>query len=213
MKKFLIILLVIVPLALIIFSNNSTLSEIDTQNQSKDVNDFEKRIAFLKEKLETCKDETNPRLKSDCKKPVKEEIDIIEFKLKSKSHIVGPITFYYSGADVEITKLGTAILNLKMLAENTGSSENVALHCSGPLSCNYHVWDGKNEYTHSAHDFTVGNVVLKSGQDRFFNILFGPAQAYGNYVDFEYDPSKDYFLRITEPFGSKDIPLDLDKSL
>jgi hypothetical protein len=39
--------------------------------------------------------------------------------------------------------------------------------------------------------------------------VFGPAQGYGNYVDFEYDPSKEYFLRITEPFGSADIPLEL----
>jgi len=32
---------------------------------------------------------------------------------------------------------------------------------------------------------------------------------YGNYVDFEYDPSREYLLLIEEPFGSIDIPLEL----
>jgi len=50
---------------------------------------------------------------------------------------------------------------------------------------------------------------LKPGQERFLNILWGPAIGYGSYEDFIYDSGKDYYLRISEPFGKTDIPLNL----
>ena len=57
-------------------------------------------------------------------------------------------------------------------------------------------------------DFAEG-WVLKEGQNRFLNILWGPAIGYGSYEDFLYDSGKEYSLRIQEPFGSIDLPLKL----
>lgn len=102
-----------------------------------------------------------------------------------------------------------AVFSLEMLAENTGSSDTVILHCSGAVSCNYHIWDGKTKFIFSSNNFAAGNIGINPGQTKFLNIIFGPGQGYGNYVDFEYDPSKEYFLLIEEPFGSVDIPLEL----
>lgn len=74
---------------------------------------------------------------------------------------MGPITYHYAGREVNVSEHGMAVFNLKILAENTGSSDVVLLHCSGIASCNYHVWDGKTKFTFSAHDFTAGNVGIK----------------------------------------------------
>jgi len=81
--------------------------------------------------------------------------------------------------------------------------------CTSPAICNYSVWDGGHKWVNSGSDFTSGNVVLKPGQERFLNILWGPAIGYGSYEDFIYDSGKDYYLRISEPFGKIDIPLNL----
>ena len=194
---------------IIVFVNSYIPPSYDIIDQQEIQIDFEKRLDILNENLKMCKDEQNPRLIAECEYPIKNEINILKFKQKSKIFVVGPITYYYAGGTVDISEQGTAVFNLKMLAENMGSSDIVLLHCGGAASCNYHISDGKTTYIHSSHDFAAGNIGLNPGQAKFFNILFGPAQGYGNYVDFEYDSSKEYFLRITEPFGSVNIPLEL----
>ena len=171
--------------------------------------DIEKRLDVLYENLKPCQSGENPRLIAECEYPIKNEIKMLEFKQKSKTFVVGPITYYYSGGEVEVSKQGMAVFSLEMLAENTGSSDVVLLHCSGALSCNYHLWDGKTKYKFSSTNFAAGNVGINPGQTKFANIIFGPGQGYGNYVDFEYDPSKEYYLLIEEYFGSIEIPLEL----
>ena len=171
--------------------------------------DIEKRLQVLYDDLEPCKNEANSRLVAICEYPIKEEIKILEFKQKSKTYVVGPITYYYPGGQVEVSDQGMAVFNLRMLAENTGSSDVVLLHCSGAVSCNYHIWDGTTKYIMSSHDFAAGNIGINPGQARFLNIIYGPGQGYGNYVDFQYDSSKDYTLLIDESFGSAEIPLGI----
>jgi hypothetical protein len=95
-----------------------------------------------------------------------------------------------------------------MLVKNTGSSDNVSLMCTGPSICNYDVWNGEKAFKYSATDFTNGNIVLKPGQAREFSMLFGPLIPYGG-TQFIYDPAKDYVFRISEPWGSTSIPLNL----
>ena len=171
--------------------------------------DFEKRLDVLYDDLKLCKDEKNPRLVAECEYPINNEIKLLEFKQKSETFVVGPITYYYAGGEVEVSEQGMAVFNLEMLAENTGSSDTVVLHCSGAVSCNYHVWDGKSKFIFSSNNFAAGKIGINPGQTKPLNIIFGPGQGYGNYVDFEYDPSREYFLLIEEPFGSVGIPLEL----
>lgn len=171
--------------------------------------DFEKRLDVLYGDLIPCKDEPNSRLVALCEYPIKEEIKILEFKQKSKTFDVGPITYYYAGGEVEVSKHGMAVFNLEMLVKNTGSSDIVVLHCSGAVSCNYHLWDGETKFIFSSNNFAAGNIGINPGQTKSLDIIFGPGQGYGNYVDFEYDQSKEYFLLIDESFGSAEIPLEL----
>ena len=89
--------------------------------------DFEKRLDILYENLKPCKNEENSRLVAICEYPIKEEIKILEFKQKSKTFPVGPITYYYAGGKVEVSKQEVAVFNLEMLVENTGSSDIVLL--------------------------------------------------------------------------------------
>ena len=119
------------------------------------------------------------------------------------------MTYYYAGGEVEVSEQGMAVFNLEMLAKNTGSSDTVVLHCSGAVSCNYHVWDGKTKFIFSSNNFAAGKIGINPSQTKPLNIIFGPGQGYGNYVDFEYDPSREYYLLIEEPFGHADIPLKL----
>ena len=162
----------------------------------------------LQAELEECNKITKAYDRFKCEDEVELKIKLGEYKANSKIYNVGPITFYYPGAEVEITSSGQANLNLQILAENTGSNDNVVLMCSGPSVCNYDVWNGEKAFKYSSTDFTSGQIALKPGVSREINLFFGPNIGYGG-TAFEYDPTKDYYLRISEPWGSADIPLEL----
>ena len=164
----------------------------------------------LDEALVQCADKPNPRMKYDCEKEIRSTFAITKLKSESAKHVIGPVTFYYPGAQVEISGSGTALLNLKFLVENTGSDDNVALTCTGPVACNYTVTDGSKTYKYSAMDFTSGQTVLRPGQAKEINFMFGPAIGYGSYEDFKYDRDKEYFFVVSEPWGNKRIPLNLN---
>ena len=100
------------------------------------------------------------------------------------------------------------MLSLRILAENTGSSQNESLFCTGPAICNYDVTNGSTDFKYSGMDFTNGQVVLRPGESKLFNFFFGPNIGGGG-TTFEYDSGKDYYLRISEPFGNMDISLNL----
>ena len=164
----------------------------------------------LEQALVPCADKPNPRLKYECEKEIKSTFALTKLKNESVKHVVGPVTFYYPGAAVEISGSGTALLNLKFLVENTGSNNNVSLMCTGPVACNYTVTDGNKTYKYSAMDFTSGQTVLRPGQAKEINFMFGPAIGYGSYEDFEYDSNKEYFFAVSESWGSERIPLNLN---
>lgn len=170
-------------------------------------------IAKLKSELEDCQEIKSTYKRLDCEKAINDKIEFIQFKEKSTQYQVGPITFYYPGIgelgnEFEITPSGQALLTIRILAENSGSNDNVVLMCTGPSVCNYDVWNGQKAFKYASTNFVSGQIVIKPGETRTFNMLFGPNIGYGG-TTFEYDPSKDYFFRISEPWGSTQIPLNL----
>lgn len=162
----------------------------------------------MQEKLNACKAKKTQREQYECEKALKTNQGTGEFKSKATATTIGPITFYYAGAIVEKSG-GKDIVNLRFLVENTGSKENVSLYCTGPAVCNYDISDGTTTYKYASQDFTNGQIVLKPGTSRTFNMLFGPAIGYGSYVEFKFDPSKQYTFNVKEPWGSGSIPLNL----
>ena len=162
----------------------------------------------LQAELEACQEITRAYDRLKCEDEVEAKITIAEYKANSKIYQVGPITFYYPGSEVEVMSSGQANLDLKILAENTGSNDNVVLMCTGPSVCNYDVWNGDKAYKYASTDFTSGQIAIKPGEAREFNIFFGPNIGYGG-TTFEYDSAKDYYFRIFEPWGSAEIPLEL----
>ena len=192
------------------------------QSSSSESKESQTSSGELEDMLQGCQDKETKRDVRDCEKAIKEEYIINQFKASGSTNQVGPITYYYVANwqeesrntvkqfnNVAYTATGQALVNIKVLAENTGSSDNVTMMCTSPAICNYSVWDGGHKWVNSGSDFTSGNVVLKPGQERFLNILWGPAIGYGSYEDFIYDSGKDYYLRVSEPFGKIDIPLNL----
>ena len=192
------------------------------QSTSSESKESQTSSGELEDMLQGCQDKETKRDVRDCEKAIKEEYIVNQFKTSGTVNQVGPITYYYVANwqeesrntvkqfnNVAYTATGQALVNIKVLAENTGSSDNVTMMCTSPAICNYSVWDGGHKWVNSGSDFTSGNVVLKPGQERFLNILWGPAIGYGSYEDFIYDSGKDYYLRVSEPFGKIDIPLNL----
>jgi len=185
--------------------------EADKQLASSD--DSDSQLKALQNELEECKKITKASQRIDCEKPVKHKIIVYEYKKEAKVFEVGPINFYWNGLpsdgnSFEITQTGQAILSLRFLAENTRGTDNVSLFCTGPAVCNYVMWNGEKEFKYSGMDFTNGQIVLKPNDAREFNMLFGPNIGYGG-TKFEYDSSKQYYFRISEPWGSFDLPIDL----
>jgi len=167
----------------------------------------------LQSELEKCAEIKKAYERLNCERDVKDKITAKYFKENSQPVEVGPVTYYWPGLDTEgnafeISSSGQALLSLRILAENTGSSQNESLFCTGPAVCNYDVTNGDNEYKYSGMDFTNGQVVLKPGESKIFNMFFGPNIGGGG-TTFEYDSAKDYHFRINETFGSGTIPLNL----
>lgn len=166
------------------------------------------QASTVENELKACQQKETGREKYECEKAVKAKQDTADNMAKSTKHVIGPVTFYYAGAKVE--KGGQKdIVNLRFTVENTGSKDNVTLYCTGPAACNYSVSDGKTTYRYSAQDFTNGQIVLKPGASRTFNMLFGPAIGYGSYVDFKFDASRQYTFNVNEPWGTGSIKLNL----
>ena len=162
----------------------------------------------LQAELDACQEITKAYDRLRCEDAVELKMKIVEYKANSEIYQVGPITFYYPGTEVEVMDSGQANMNLKILAKNTGSDNNVILMCSGPSVCNYDVSNGDKTFKYSSTTFTSGQIAIKPGDAREIEIFFGPNIGYGG-TTFEYDSEKDYYLRIFEPWGKTEIPLNL----
>ncbi len=173
------------------------------------------KLASLETELEKCSEITKAYPRLNCEKAAEHQIEAYKIKTNGQSFQVGPLTYYWAdlgseGNSFEISPSGQAILSIRMLAENNGSSDNISMMCTGPAVCNYDVWNGEKAFKYSGMDFTNGQIVLKSGESAIFNMLFGPNIGYGG-TQFIYDSSKDYVFRISEPYGSASIPLNLEQ--
>ena len=181
--------------------------------KSEEPENMDSELKVLQAELDKCVEITKAYDRLNCEKDAKHQINIQNYKNTSQTFAVGPITFYWPGLGTEgnsfeITSSGQALLNLRMLVENTGSTQTESLFCTGPAVCNYDVSNGDKEFKYSGMDFTNGQVVMKPGESKEFNMFFGPNIGGGG-TTFEYDSGKDYYFRINEPYGSNSIPLNL----
>ncbi|AJW70670.1 hypothetical protein [Nitrosopumilus adriaticus] len=198
----------LIKTGLISVSSNTETTQMVSEKPKSD----DSKLASLEAELEKCSEIKVGYKRIDCEKPLKKAIALYKYQTNAQKFEIGPITYYWFGVGsegngFEISPTGQAILSIRMLAENT-SSEITALHCTSPSICSYDVWDGTNAFKYSGMDFTSGEIVLNPNDSREFNILFGPNIGYGG-TEFKYDPSKTYYFRINENFGSVDIPLEL----
>ncbi len=188
-----------------ISENSPVESKIETSDNSE--------LSELQAELNRCEEITKAYERLNCERDAEHNITAYNMKMDSEQFQAGPVTFYWPGLGTdgnsfEITSAGQALLNLRILVENTGSDKNESLFCTGPVICNYDVIGGDMEYKYSGMDFTNGQIILKPGEPKIFNMFFGPNIGGGG-TKFEYDPSKEYHFRIMESFGSQSIPLNL----
>ena len=168
----------------------------------------------LEAEIVACEDIKQAAKRSDCRKATQHALNVYLYKTYAPVMIqLGQVNYYWNGLGsdgnkFETSSTGQAILSIRMLAENTGS-DNIALQCTSPQICNYDVWNGNDAFKYSGMDFTNGQIVLTPGQAKEFNMLFGPNIGYGG-TQFVYDSSKDYSFRISESWGSAEIPLGLE---
>ncbi len=174
----------------------------------KAVSGDDSELQTLQAELDECGEIKKAYERLNCEKVVKAKITEFEYVNNAQAYVVGPITYYYPGVHFETMESGQDILTVKILVKNTGSSDTVSLMCTGPSICNYDVWNGNKAFKYSSQDFTNGNIVLKPGDSREFTMVFGPNIGYGG-TTFEYDSSKQYQFRVSEPFGSVQIPLEI----
>ncbi|RNJ74332.1 MAG: peptidase [Thaumarchaeota archaeon S13] len=166
----------------------------------------------LQAELEACAEIKKARDRVACEDEVEWRIKVAWYKASSEAYEVGPITYYYPGLGTDGNSFymqgEQPILDVTMLAINERGAENVALSCTSPSVCGYDVFDGSRAFKYAGTDFTSGQHVIRPGEAREFNILFGPNIGYGG-TQLEYDASRDYTFRIKEAFGGADVPLDL----
>ena len=101
----------------------------------------------LEAELEKCLEIKKAYDRLNCERSIKHEITAHDIKMSAQSFVAGPVTYYWpgfktDGNSFEISSSGQAMLRLKILVENTGSSQNESLFCTGPAICNYDVTNG-----------------------------------------------------------------------
>ena len=187
-------------------------SESSTMDTPQKSTSNDSKLVSLEAELEACSEITKAYPRLNCERAAKHEVEAYNIITNGQSFPVGPLTYYWTGLGTdgnsfEVSPTGQAILAVKILAVND-SSDDIAMMCTGPSICNYDVWNGDKAFKYSGMDFTNGQIVVKSGTSEIFSMLFGPNIGYGG-TKFEHDPSKEYFFRISEPYGSASIPLKL----
>ena len=148
----------------------------------------------------------------NCEREEKRKLEEIQYNNLSDKFQAGPAAFYYPGIgnlgnEFTASQSGQTMLRLRLMVENTGS-ENLSMMCSKPSICNYDIWNGEKAFKSSTNDFVSGKINIKPGKSYVFNMMFGPNIGYGG-TTFEYDSTKEYFFRVSEPWGSLMIPLNL----
>jgi hypothetical protein len=189
-------------------------TEPKTMESPKKVTSDDSNLASLEAELEACSEITKAYPRLNCEKAAKHEIEAYHIMTNGQAFQAGPLTYYWTGLGTEgnsfeISPTGQAILAVKLLAVHNGGSESVSMMCTGPSICNYDVWNGEKAYKYSGMDFTNGQIIVKPGTSEIFTMLFGPNIGYGG-TTFEYDASKEYYFRISEPYGSVSIPLNIE---
>ncbi|HSF28747.1 MAG TPA: hypothetical protein VLA53_06980 [Nitrosopumilaceae archaeon] len=147
-----------------------------------------------------CDSMTTAADKRTCIKEIKEAQAMQEDIAKATETRIGSVMYYLVDARAEKTGQGT-ILSINLIVKNTGSGD-VDLFCTGPAACNYSLFDGKTEIVYTVNTLTSGHLLLKPDAIKRIDWVF--------YKDLKYDSSKDYFLKVKEPWGTGQIPLNLD---
>ena len=142
-----------------------------------------------------------------CENEFKGKLETAEYMMKAKKYVVGPMHYYYVPAQVVITPDGNSNLFMSFVVHNTDSKNN-SVYCTGPVACNYTITDGKKEWVYSTNTITTGRLEMKPDVIASIDFAFGPP-AQRHLERWNYDPSSDYYLKITEPFGNFNIPLEL----
>jgi hypothetical protein len=122
---------------------NVSISEIVPVQQESPIG-INSDLVALQAELDNCAEIKKAYERLNCERDAKLEITVYKIKNDSQQFQVGPVTYYWTGLDTEgntfeVTSSGQALLNLRILVENTGSDKNEALFCTGPAICNYDI--------------------------------------------------------------------------
>ena len=145
--------------------------------------------------------------KETCLEEVQQAKELKDQMAIATPYVVGPVTYYVVGSDIIDTGDGGVFINVHTILENTGSkSSNPDLFCTGPYACNYHLTDGQNDYPPSIFSLTSGHLELRYQDPHPIVWNFYSKENIGG---FNFDPTKQYSFKVSEPFGSTTIPLTL----
>jgi len=161
----------------------------------------------LKVELAKCQEYDKASKVFLCEIEFKSALENVEYMMKAKKYEVGPMHYYYAPAQVIINAEGNSAVWLTFVVHNTDSKNN-SVYCTGPIACNYAITDGKKEWVYSTNTVTTGRLEMKPDVIASIDFSFGPP-AQRHLERWNYDPSSEYFLKITEPFGNLNMPLEL----
>ena len=165
---------------------------ITTDNQSSSLDELD---------MSKCDQFTTAAEKRTCQKEIELANKIQTDIEKSTPYVFGLVTFYHVDNKIEKTSQGGTILTIYLVVENTGSSHDVIMSC--PVNaCNYVLSDWQKEIQYTTNTLVYGSLTLQPNSPKLVEWTF--------YKGLDYDPAKDYFFKIKEPWGSGSIPLGIN---
>jgi len=162
------------------------------------------KVSKIDSDISSCDALTTPADKYTCVSQVQKQREILDKIAKATPYVAGPVTFYYVSSDAVDTGDGVFV-TVHTVIENTGSqTSNPDLYCTGPFACAYHLSDGTGDYPPSVFNLTSGHLELIYHKPVAIEWNFYSKENVGK---FDFDKSKQYYFKVSEPFGATQIPL------
>lgn len=145
-----------------------------------------------------CSGLSTPAEKETCLQQIEYDNKIKSSIASAVPYVIGPVTFYYIGNELQPADNGKSILTIHFVVEDD-TEQDVTMSCPHQDSCNYVLSDGTKEIPFATNTLVYGSLTLTPNVPKFVDWTFYDV----------FDTTKNYLFLVKEPWGKGSIQLKI----
>lgn len=145
-----------------------------------------------------CNNLTTPAEKETCLQQIEYDTKIKSSIASSTKYVIGPVTFYYVGSELQPADDSKSILTVHFVVEDD-ANQDVTMSCPRQESCNYVLSDGEKEIPYATNTLVYGSLTLITKTPKFVDWTFYDV----------FDTARNYSFLVKEPWGAGSIPIKI----